>query len=80
MTGKPTLHAEPLPLPAANQPACETCLYFQTVQNSHGHCLRYPPVYCGNGSPVENHRWKHPLVLASNWCGEYRKTERDDRP
>jgi hypothetical protein len=53
-------------------PACSDCHYFREHTNATGDCHRYPPVFAGNDTPNERHRWKHPLVAHNGWCGEFR--------
>ena len=50
---------------------CASCRFFHEHAAASGDCHRYPPVFSGNDTPNERHRWKHPLVPHNNWCGEY---------
>jgi len=55
-----------------DRPACQHCLHFnQSEQTGHGDCHRYPPLFAGDSSPNEKHRWKHPIVSLTDWCGEF---------
>ncbi len=68
-----------------NEQRCGTCRYFRTEGRGYaddrdvgadaGDCVRYPPTLTSHGEPfVSDARMsatQHPLVLASEWCGEY---------
>ncbi len=58
----------------ASQPGatCHTCQYFRQQDKGGGNCHRYPPVFAGDASPIEGHRWKFPFVFGRNWCGEHK--------
>ncbi|HNH35996.1 MAG TPA: hypothetical protein PK375_08770 [Rhodocyclaceae bacterium] len=51
---------------------CGHCRHFREHAPGTGACHRFPPVFAGDGSPNERHRWKHPLVPAHGGCGEFR--------
>lgn len=62
---------------------CATCHYYtrtpQEKKWSSGRCHRLPPTVVQLGDP-EQRRACFPLVDESEWCGEYRASERVDGP
>jgi hypothetical protein len=60
-----------------NGTSCLHCGYYQEVSDEYsagtGNCHRYPPIYAGEHVANEKHRWKHPVVAQSDWCGEFRR-------
>lgn len=63
----PTAHPDPATT------TCNCCIYFVEHANGAGDCHRHPPVFCPGDSVSERHRWRHPLVYRTNWCGELRR-------
>ncbi|WP_434514339.1 hypothetical protein AB6Q56_17575 [Dechloromonas sp. ARDL1] len=64
------------PVMTINKPhennTCSLCKFFHAHdQNGHGDCHRHPPVFAGDASPNERHRWRHPIVVSHDWCGEF---------
>jgi len=53
--------------------SCQHCHYYHEHSAGSGDCHRFPPSFAGEATPNEKHRWKHPLVPHSNWCGEFRE-------
>lgn len=51
--------------------SCAHCRYFQAVDALNGTCHRFPPVFAGDSSPREMHRWRFPAVNMHAWCGEF---------
>lgn len=51
--------------------ACGLCRYYHEHSGAAGDCHRYPPLYAGNDTPNERHRWRHPMVPHNGWCGEF---------
>ena len=54
---------------------CENCAYFAKNPefNKYGHCHRYPPSGLENEISIE----VFPIVMATDWCGEYKSKEDD---
>ena len=52
--------------------SCDTCCYFVKQDHDMGACHRYPPQFAGEQTPIEQHRWRFPLVMPHAWCGEHR--------
>lgn len=52
--------------------SCLTCQYFRNQEKGSGNCYRFPPVFAGDTSPIESHRWKFPVVNSRLWCGEHK--------
>jgi hypothetical protein len=52
--------------------SCLTCQYFRHQEKGSGNCHRFPPVFAGDASPIESHRWKFPVVHSRVWCGEHK--------
>jgi len=60
--------------------ACSRCHYYREHSHSYqehsvdaGDCHRYPLIFTGHDGPNERHRWNHPHVLQSDWCGEFKR-------
>jgi hypothetical protein len=51
---------------------CARCHFFYGHPGGTGDCHRYPPIFAGSDIPNERHRWKHPMVISHNWCGEFK--------
>jgi len=58
-----------------NGNTCLHCGYYQENTDGYsagtGDCHRYPPIFGGEHNSNEKHRWKHPVVAQSDWCGEF---------
>jgi hypothetical protein len=59
------------PEPVVVGPSCATCKHFAKREMDKGLCRRYPPSQPTNTLTTEGRILTHPLVLASDICGEY---------
>jgi hypothetical protein len=64
-----------------NGTACLHCGYYHGYTDDYsggtGDCHRYPPIFAGEHIANEKHRWKHPSVAQSDWCGEFKPRIQD---
>lgn len=56
--------------------SCKVCTFWKRIEDSHGHCWRYPPQPDGKAAAVD----KPGQTLPDDWCGEFERIRKHPQP